>query len=605
MERTVISNFADFKNWIGNCTYKYTFDFETTSLNILDLEVLGFSMSDGKRVCYVRTSKPKDYFNWLRRYAITYIFHNAVFDLKVAKKYGFEPDSIICTLVGAKLIDSERGPKQYGLKVLEHVWLHRPQKDVVTYEKAISYGVNSPEFANYAMDDAEWTWKLWEYEKPIVKKQHLEYLFHDIEMPFQFVIRDMEMNGILIDQDELNRLGAEVQYKLIETESKLLDLFGMAHNVQLTMFGGPEYVSPINFGSSKQLADLIQNRLHFEVDLSDKGNPSVGNEYLLKMQDKHEFFKLMRKHRAYTKMYDAYIKSYLDHIDSDGRCRCSYHLIRSGRLSSSNPNHQQLPNVKVKKTEFNFRKIFVPEPENVFVKADYSGQELRLLGVVSKDEKIIQYFSEGKDLHLSTANYIFNLGLSDQALTEGTKEYKEACETYKTERFKAKNGVNFPVVYGTSPSGIASRMGVDYKEAKKWMDSFFRLYPMVKEAIEKTRKELEKQEYVETYMGRRRRFEGYRGLIEKEKAKVLRQAFNHKIQGFAADVGKIAGALLLPYLDNFKAKIVAFIHDEFVFEVPKEYAEGLSKVVKDVMENCIALPVKLIVDVKTVNTFGD
>lgn len=607
--RTVISKLSEFEVWTEKHKYsKYlAFDTETTGLDITTLEILGFSLSDGEDSCYVRLGKecPVDVIKTLMNR--TLIMHNAVYDLKVLKKYGLEPEKIICTLVGAKLIDGERGKGQYSLKILERDWLNRASKEIITYDKAESFGTESHQFAEYAMDDAEYTYKLWSYEEPRLIEQKLQYLFYEIEMPFQFVIRDMEYNGIKIDTNELESLKKQVKIKQMENESEILKIFGLRHLIQGSMFEPEkEYISPINFGSSKQLIEITENRLHFPVDeYTDKGNKSFSDKYLLKMKDKHLFFELMRKHRSYTKMLDAYISPYFNLVAGDGRCRCSYHLIRSGRLSSSEPNHQQLPNPKRGKTEFNFRKIFIPKPGNVFVKGDYSGQELRVLGEVSKDETMLKAFRSGLDLHLVTANFIFNLGLSKTETTEGTPEYKEAVKQHIQERYKAKNGVNFPVVYGTSPMGISMRMGVSKEEAKRWMDKFFELYPGVKKSIEQTRKELEKNEYVTTLMGRRRRFTGYNHLSQREKSEALRMAFNHKIQGFSADIGKIAGSRILKILGRYNATVVMFIHDEFLLECPKEYAEELAKELKSVMENCVSISISMIVDVKIVKNFGD
>jgi len=165
-------------------------------------------------------------------------------------------------------------------------------------------------------------------------------------------------------------------------------------------------------------------------------------------------------------------------------------------LRASEPNLHQLPNPKKTKLDINYREIFVAGKGNVFVKGDWAGQELRVLGEVSKDENLIAAFNDNIDVHLLTANSIFKLGLSRWELCTKHPEYDSNKKKYSQERHKAKNGVNFPVVYGTSPMGISKRMGVSRKEAKSWMDEFFGLFPGVKDAIESTREFLEQHGYI-------------------------------------------------------------------------------------------------------------
>jgi len=599
--KQIIKNSKEFEIWCKeNWSNPISIDFETTSLDYLEMDLVGFSLYNGTNSCYVPENVILPMVD-----NQSFICHSSVFDMKCLQKFfgiknGYKP---ICTLTGAKLVNGNL--YSYSLKNLARDWLKVSSDKIKTWTEAKKYGYNSKEFYDYAQNDSIWCWDLWELEEKEIKKQNLEYLFYEIEMPFTFVLRDLEINGVLVDRDKLNKLREKVVAKKIELESDMLKIFGLKHYLQTNFLEGMEYVSPINFNSSPQLVRIIEDRLHFPIDVfTKKGNPSIGIEYLLKHKEEHKFFSLLYDYKKVSKMLSGFIDSLPDYLSLDGRVRPSYNLVRSGRLSCSDPNLQQLPNPKKEKLIVNYREIFVPKKGNVFVRADFSGEELRVLAEVSKDKRMIDAFNNNYDLHLLTANTVFELSLSDEELIKGSQGHQEAIRKYSSQRHKAKNGVNFPIVYGTSEYGISKRLGVPVKESKRWIKEFFKLYPGIKEAVNNTVKELEQQEWVATMMGRRRRFPGYNKCNWQEKSKIRRQAFNHKIQGASADIGKIAGVKLLRYLPEYNAKVVLFVHDEYVFECPKNVAEAFAKKVKEVMENSVCLSVKMLVDVSIVENYG-
>jgi DNA polymerase-1 len=243
--------------------------------------------------------------------------------------------------------------------------------------------------------------------------------------------------------------------------------------------------------------------------------------------------------------------------------------------------------------------------KNVLIKADYSGQELRILAEISQDREMINAFNNGLDLHLLTANRVFNLGLDTEALTSGTEAHNQASKQFKRERHQAKNGINFPTVYGAFPKRIAEDNNVSIYEASRWLEEFNKLYPSVQKAIETTKKDLWNKGYVWTLMGRKRRFPGYRGAGRYDRAKMERQAFNFKIQGFAADMLKIAMNKIRPKLSKYKAILILTVHDEIVVECPKKTSKECAAMMKETMENCVKLSVPIEVDVDIVNTYGD
>lgn len=243
--------------------------------------------------------------------------------------------------------------------------------------------------------------------------------------------------------------------------------------------------------------------------------------------------------------------------------------------------------------------------KNIFVRADYSGQELRVLAEVTKDANMVAAFNKNYDLHLFTANRVFDLKLDDKCFINNTKEHTEACRKFKEKRHQAKNGVNFPTVYGAYAKRIGNDNGVNTKEAQRWLDEFDKLYPGVKVAVELTKRELRDKGYVTTLMGRRRRFPYYNTVSKFDKGGMERQAFNFKIQGFSADLLKIGASAVNKILDKYQANVVLTVHDEMVYECPKVNAEAFSLEVKNILETCICLSVPMIVDMSIVSNYGD
>ena len=258
---------------------------------------------------------------------------------------------------------------------------------------------------------------------------------------------------------------------------------------------------------------------------------------------------------------------------------------------------------------FNYRDIIIPSEGKVFVKADYSGQELRNLAEVSKDKAMCAAFQKGYDLHLFTGNRVFNLGLSEDAFIDGSEAHKKACEEFKAKRHQAKNGVNFPVVYGAGAKKIAESNSVTKEEAQRWLDEFNALYLGVLPWKERVKTNISRNGYTTTLFGRRRRFPGYKKGVKGgpkywENLKMERQAANFEIQGFSADQMKIAAVTIRQYEADFDAKLVMSVHDELVWELPKDKAEEFSKRIKYTMEHVVALSVPMIVEVKIVESYG-
>ncbi len=605
MNKVVLKSAKEVEEWFTPRKQVYSFDFETTGLDYMTMAWVGISFYDGEQACYIdmdQNANREDIANILSVVFQSglWIAHNVKFDMKCCRKFiGVDPEKVFCTYIASYLLDENR--PTHGLKVLAAQDLKVPISEIQGWETAKNYGYHSEEWYRYCHNDAIWAYQLYELYKPQLTEEGLDHVFYNIEMPFVYVCADMEVNGVKVDQDELKSLERKTANKLIELEDRMAASAGLEIYIQNKMFGlEPERVMSKNLRSPDQLKKVIK-KLGFNVKDTKK-------QTIEKLKGKHPFIDLLLDYKKLRKLYDAYILPTFDMVDSDGRIRPSFGIVKTGRTNCRSPNLQQLPNLSKSHPDLNYRALFIAENDSKLVGGDYSGQELRCLGVVSGDETIIDSFNNNYDLHLVTANYIFNLQLSDDNLRLGSKENEEAVKTYKTERYKAKNGVNFPIVYGSSEYGISHNMGVSVDVAKEWRTKFFELYPRVKEAMNETRKELEANLEVSTMMGRKRRFPLYKVLPNYSKGKTpsksrcVRQAFNFKIQGFSADQIKIASAIAR----TLGLKILLIIHDEIVIEVSRNMdVRTAVLLLKQAMEGAVNLSIPFVVDVKVGNRYSE
>ena len=615
MNKQVIKFYKDVVEWFNKPIDKLSFDTETTSLDYQTLDVVGISFYDGEDVCYVDLvdNANRDLiFYALDSYLhlIKLIAHNIVFDLKVLWKFGVRNISpnIICTSVAAQLLN-ENQPRNLDYLTLKHF-----NKEKVKWEDAVKHGYQSDEFYNYGMDDAIDCWNLWQKEKPLLEQQGLEHLFYDVEMPFQLILRDMEINGIKVNKEKLQEFKNACNDIHFELEHNMLGIFHKKHIVEKGLYGSDSDIvsSPINFNSSPQLVAAVESNLGIKITEKTKpskaypeGQKSINKNTIVRLKDQHPFFDLLHKYKRTDKLLSTYIPNTFDKIDSDDRIRVSFDMTKTGRMRCSLLH--QLPNPKRGEySPVNFREIFIPQYGYGFVVADFSGQELRNLAEVSQDEKMQSAFKNNQDLHLFVANYIFNLGLDGHSLVESMEEHSKAKNEFEDLRYKAKNGVVFPLIYGAGATSIANKFNVSREEVSGWMDKFFELFPDVKKAIDETQNEVKKQQYVSTLMGRRRRFPEFWDIPWRRRYKIFRQAFNFKIQGFSADQMKIAAVKLYQILDKYKAKIVLIVHDEIICEVPLQHIIIFAKEMQQIMENAVSLSIPFLVDVKILrNNYGE
>ena len=505
--------------------------------------------------------------------------HNASYDMEVlAQAAGIEVRGMAMdTMVAAWVIEpSSRslGLKaqvfnRLGLEMTEITELIGTGKAQITFDR-----VPIADAAPYACADADMTLRLVEPLKEMLVGLEQWKLFHEIEMPMVPILVEMEMAGVRLDAGYLEQMSSELDAEQQRIERQIYELVG----------------HKFNLNSTKQLSEVLFE----ELDLPKQGirktqyGYSTAADVLELLQRKHPVIPLILDHRQISKLKSTYVDTLPTLINPrTGRVHTSYNQTGAvtGRLSSSNPNLQNIPI----RTELGrqIRKAFVPEEGWLFLAADYSQIELRVLAHVSQDQALLDAFHRGQDVHARTAAAVYGI-----ALDEVTKEQRAIAKT-----------VNFGLIYGQSAFGLAQQTGLDFDEAERFIDTYFENYPGVKRWLDGTRTRAHADGYVETLLGRRRYFpelQGTRRAYAGQRAAAERQAINAPIQGTAADILKIAMIRLDRGLADLglQARMVLQVHDEVVLEVPREELPAVVSLVRKVMEGAYALSVPLKVDME-------
>ena len=322
------------------------------------------------------------------------------------------------------------------------------------------------------------------------------------------------------------------------------------------------------------------------------------NRELLEKQLK--FLKLLLKYRKVSKLLSTFLIPFSDFVQRDGRIRPSFHntVCVTGRLSCSKPNIEQLPK---QNNIANIRNLFVAEPGNVIIVADYSGQEVRIMAQESGDTNLKGALRKGYDVHLATANELNNLNISALGLTDKTEEHKVAKAKYTEQRDDCKCVV-FGTAYGKSAYGFAKDFNCSEKEAQVFIDKFFTQYPGLRRAIEKTREQIYKYGYVKNMVGRKRRFPDFHKLNKWGKERCYRQGFNFKIQGYGGEVLKKAASEIVK---DINLMLVNLVHDEVVVETNKGYKEEGMKYIEECMVKALPIFLPWDIDISSEIRYGE
>ena len=447
----------------------------------------------------------------------------------------------------------------------------------ITFEEIAGKGKNQLTFnqiplekaAEYAAEDADVTMKLQQvlWEK-LSKEPTLEKLFKEMELPLLGVLSRMERRGVLIDSDALFLQSNEIANRLSELEEQAYVLAGQ----------------PFNLASTKQLQEILFDKLGLPViQKTPKGAPSTNEEVLEELAFSHELPKVLVEHRGLSKLKSTYTDKLPQMVNPQtGRVHTSYHqaVTATGRLSSSDPNLQNIP---IRNEEGRrIRQAFIAREGFTVVAADYSQIELRIMAHLSQDQGLINAFTQGKDIHRSTAAEIFGV-----ALDEVTSE----------QRRNAK-AINFGLIYGMSAFGLSRQLGIGRADAQSYMDLYFKRYPGVQTFMHDIREKAKAQGYVETLFGRRLYLPDINSSNGMRRKAAERVAINAPMQGTAADIIKRAMIQLDQKLQNDpNIAMIMQVHDELVFEVRSEKVAFYSELIKTQMESAADLVVPLIVDV--------
>lgn len=404
-----------------------------------------------------------------------------------------------------------------------------------------------------------------------IETQGYVSLYENIDLPLTYVLIDMEYAGVNIDIEFLNKMKEEVYSKAKKIEE---DIYTLAGN------------KDFNIMSPKQLGKVLFEDLNIPYPKrikSDK-NYSTSVDILNKLTD-YEIINKILEYRTLTKLYSNYIVGIIDYIKEDGKIHTIFTqtLTRTGRLSSTSPNLQNIP----VREEYGrlIRKAFIPSKDSVIISSDYSQIELRVFAHMSKAQNLIEAFNNDMDIHTKTAMDIYHI----------PKE-----QVTKNERRNAK-AVNFGIIYGISSFGLSEDLGINVKEAKSFIDNYLETFPGIKSYMNNLIAKVHESGYVKTMFGRKRVIDEIKSANYMVKTSGERMALNTPIQGTSADILKIAMIEIHKELKkrNLKTKMIIQVHDELLFDCPKEEQKEVEKLIKDKMENAYKLLVPLKVDIES------
>jgi DNA polymerase-1 len=562
-------------------------DTETTGVEPLKDELVGLSVAyDTKKSFYIPIAHVNDQqldkevvFKKLgpifQSKTIKKVLHHAKFDRLVLHNAGVELDGIIFdTLLAANLLREEWD--KISLKILSVKYLGEKMEsfsDVMGKEYKTFDQVPIPTAATYAAHDSLQTLKLY---KVLKKELHREKKFKDIfekmEMPLSEVLFEMEKTGIALDAKILKKIEAPVNRKLKTIEKKIF---------------GAIKTSPVNLNSPKQIEKLLFDQLKLPVvKKSVTGRRSTSAEVLAELSKTHPVPGLILQYRELFKLKSTYIEALPEAINpKTNRIHTSFSqtMVRTGRLSSSNPNLQNIP--ASGDLAMKIRSAFIAARGKQFVSADYSQIDLRVLAQLTKDKNLSAAFLEDTDIHKQTASQIFGIPIG-----KITHEQRQLGKR-----------INFSIIYGLTPYGLSKDLGIKQKEAKEYIERYFEQYPKVLEWIEKVALEAKKSGFVETWFGRRRYVPGLkeknRALYEASK----RIAINSPVQGTSAEIMKLAMIRVYRRLkkEGYDSNLILQIHDEILLEVPNDEVKSVEKLIKEEMVSVVAWKIPLSVTIRT------
>lgn len=575
----------------------FSFDTETDSLDYINAKIVGvsFSVTPGEAAYVPVGHDYPDAPQQLSRELVlnklkplledkskAKLGQNLKYDMSVLERYSIHMQGVAFdTMLESYVLDSvatRHDMDSLALKYLNRTTIH--------FEDIAGKGAKQKTFNEveldvagpYAAEDADVTLQLhqvlWSKLSDSKKQQEV---FTRVEMPLLPVLSRVERNGVLIDANLLNQQTDEISKTLESLESQAYEEAG----------------EEFNLSSPKQIQKIFFEKLELPViKKTPKGQPSTAEAVLQELAEDYALPRIILEHRGLSKLKSTYTDKLPGQINpTTGRIHTSYHqaVAATGRLSSSNPNLQNIP---IRSHEGRrIRQAFIAPEDCQLVAADYSQIELRIMAHLSNDEGLLSAFKEGKDIHQATAADIFALNLEDVS---------------SDQRRHAK-AINFGLIYGMSAFGLAKQLGVGRNEAQDYMDEYFKRYPGVKRYMEETREIAREQGYVETLFGRRLYLPEINAKNAMRRQYAERTAINAPMQGTAADIIKLAMISTDQWLesDAQQIKMIMQVHDELVFEVPNNMITEAKNGIKKTMESAAKLDVPLIVDIGLGNNWDE
>ena len=580
---------ADLNRWVEKLKQAKLFalDTETDNLDYMTANLVGisFALENGEaaylplQLDYLGAPKTLEKTTTLallkpvlENPAIQKVGQNFKYDLTIFARNGIDVQGVTFdTMLESYVLNStgrhnmdDLAKRYLGHKTISFEEIAGKGKNQLTFNQ-----IQLEQAAEYAAEDADVTMKLQQvlWEK-LSKEPTLEKLFKEMELPLLGVLSRMERRGVLIDSDALFLQSNEIANRLSELEEQAYVLAGQ----------------PFNLASTKQLQEILFDKLGLPViQKTPKGAPSTNEEVLEELAFSHELPKVLVEHRGLSKLKSTYTDKLPQMVNPQtGRVHTSYHqaVTATGRLSSSDPNLQNIP---IRNEEGRrIRQAFIAREGFTVVAADYSQIELRIMAHLSQDQGLINAFTQGKDIHRSTAAEIFGVSL-DEVTSE--------------QRRNAK-AINFGLIYGMSAFGLSRQLGIGRADAQSYMDLYFKRYPGVQTFMHDIREKAKAQGYVETLFGRRLYLPDINSSNGMRRKAAERVAINAPMQGTAADIIKRAMIQLDQKLQNDPdIAMIMQVHDELVFEVRSEKVAFYSELIKTQMESAADLVVPLIVDV--------
>jgi len=561
----------------------FAFDTETDSVDTSKANLVGMSFAvKENEAWYVpvpaereKAEKVIAHFSpALTNAAIEKIGQNIKFDILVLRNYNVRiQGKLFDTMIAHYLLNPEL---RHGMDYLAETYL---KYQTIHIEELIGEkgknqlnmrNVAIDQIAEYAAEDADVTLKLKNFFEPELKKEELEPLFYDIEMPLIYVLAELERTGVMLDTAALKQSSEILTADLQNIEKEIYELAGMEFNIN----------------SARQVGEVLFDRLKIEekVKKTKTGNYSTSEDILEKLRSKHPIVGKLLDYRGIKKLLSTYIDALPELIDREtGKIHTSFNqtVTATGRLSSTNPNLQNIPIRDELGREI--RKAFIADNDDcVFFSADYSQIELRVMAHLSGDKHMIEAFRNGEDIHASTAAKIYNVGIN---------------EITSDMRRKAKTA-NFGIIYGISVFGLAERLNIPRSEAKELIDGYFKTYPDIHNYMEESIRVAKEKGYVETLFKRKRYLPDINSHNAIVRGYAERNAINAPIQGSAADIIKIAMVRIFNRFEaeKLKSKMILQVHDELNFNVYKDELEEVQRIVLEEMEGAVKLQVPLIAD---------